>query len=272
MKSAGFGLRTLAASCVLGAVGLSAGGCSPGARDDCGGAAPTLDDCEFADLFWADCGGTGDPSFACWSAGCRWFATGCVPRGYLRTDCPPSDACCHATATGPWLYSDGAESYEPTSVGLIREDVAAIGSAIVTRTSGLSLTVTVEPDVQVLTPSQVWCDVDLAAHDFCTATGFSLRRGAHGMLALRVVDGSRFDVEALYIELVQLDDGSWHARTFVRQEQEMPASRRDCRLTTSRPLEVTGNVVVTTLDFSQPEQVHGRADLSVEGVPARVYF
>ncbi len=63
-------------------------------EDACGGTRPESDSCETG-LNWADCGGSeAEPRFGCSESDCRWFAGGCVPRGYRASDCPSGDLCC----------------------------------------------------------------------------------------------------------------------------------------------------------------------------------
>jgi len=58
----------------------------------------SLDEC-FSGRFFAECGGTGAPTFACSSDDCRWFVAGCAPEGYVRSACPSDDVCCQDNGT-----------------------------------------------------------------------------------------------------------------------------------------------------------------------------
>lgn len=81
------------------------GSCSGdgGALQDCPGERPTsLSSC-FRGDFFADCGGNGDPKLACREGdGCLWFTADCAPTGYLASDCPVDDVCCHSG----WPFKD----------------------------------------------------------------------------------------------------------------------------------------------------------------------
>src|SRR5687768_744949 len=54
-------------------------GCASDHVAACGGPAPAIEDCETG-VYHADCGGTGEQTFACSevTGACRWFATACV--------------------------------------------------------------------------------------------------------------------------------------------------------------------------------------------------
>lgn len=68
---------------------LAIAGCAPDER------AP-LEECEHG-LYWADCGGNGEPVVGCdrESGECRWFAGGVAAQNHAVSDCPVSDVCCH---------------------------------------------------------------------------------------------------------------------------------------------------------------------------------
>src|SRR5687767_8928731 len=72
--------------------------------DPCPGEPPAFDQC-YAGYFFADCGGDGDPRFACSpDHGCRWFQDGCVAVGFEASPCPADDICC----VDDWPFADGA--------------------------------------------------------------------------------------------------------------------------------------------------------------------
>lgn len=66
-----------------------------------------ISDCSYG-LFWADCGGTGEPALGCdrTTGDCRWFEGGETARGYAISACPSSAVCCH----DDWPFTDFAPS------------------------------------------------------------------------------------------------------------------------------------------------------------------
>src|SRR5687768_7756349 len=75
---------------------------------DCPGERPPIDQC-YRGAFFAECGGTGDPRFACDAAGdCRWFTASCVAAGYETSPCGAYELCCQ----DGWPYAEGAISEE----------------------------------------------------------------------------------------------------------------------------------------------------------------
>lgn len=129
-------------------------GCAASHWDEaCGGPQPALAECGLG-VYSADCGGDGEPVFACEpeSATCRWFRGACVAEGFVVSDCPASDRCCHATPEGTWPFADGMVGDRYASNAIV-EDIAVIGSTPITDESPLNLTVTVDPTL--VSPSSI---------------------------------------------------------------------------------------------------------------------
>ena len=63
--------------------------------EGCEGSPPDIASCERG-AAWADCGGLGEPRFACIpdGASCFWFVGGCVAEGYVASRCEAEDICC----------------------------------------------------------------------------------------------------------------------------------------------------------------------------------
>lgn len=239
--------------------------------EHCGASAPeSILDCQRAQ-FWADCGGSGGPTLACMNGDCVWFSTGCVAPPYVATDCSASDVCCDASADGPWPYVDGREAFIANGIQGVIEDLAAIGGRVITR-DAVDLAVSVDPSFQA-TPSRVECDTALQ-RDFCASTGFAAGSGNEGILTISMGPergGGRID--AVYLDIVQTRSGTLGARVVNEvQDDNVYPHPRDCRLAVTVPMTVSGAVVISTLDWSSPEAVHGRADLVVDGHDARVFF
>lgn len=72
----------------------------------CFGQRPNLSSCRVG-FGSADCGGVGEPSFACNPFGdCRWFEHGCAAIGYLPSTCTADAICCHLGGTWPFELED----------------------------------------------------------------------------------------------------------------------------------------------------------------------
>lgn len=75
---------------------------------ECPGERPPIDQC-YRGAFFAECGGSGDPRFACDEAGdCRWFTASCVAAGYETSPCGAYELCCQ----DGWPFAEGAISEE----------------------------------------------------------------------------------------------------------------------------------------------------------------
>lgn len=67
----------------------------------------TLDDCQYVNATYANCGGSPGPYLACNVGGtCRWFAGACMPPGFEASSCDADAVCCHDD--WPWPASNGA--------------------------------------------------------------------------------------------------------------------------------------------------------------------
>ena len=62
-----------------------------------------LSECDHG-LYWAECGGNGPSALGCdrSSGDCRWFSGGETAAGYVVSDCPLTDICCHEF----WPFTD----------------------------------------------------------------------------------------------------------------------------------------------------------------------
>jgi hypothetical protein len=154
----------------VGSLGLAAlAGCAPADPLEvaCGGAQPALEDCGSLGVYSADCGGEGSSVFACTPelGTCRWFAGGCVAEGYVASDCPSSDPCCHATADGPWPFADGMTE----ALGApheMAEEIAVIGGTPIDDSGPFNLTVTVDPTFSYPERPVVTCEGEMVRSTF----------------------------------------------------------------------------------------------------------
>lgn len=120
-----------------------ASGCGGGATSSaaCNGARPALGDC-FVGEFFAECGGTGTPTFACTGSDCRWFVDGCVAAGYDASSCAADNVCCLDNA--PFAAGEGG-AWEPA--------VYSHGRSPWDRTRAMNVAVSVDPTLASVTPT-----------------------------------------------------------------------------------------------------------------------
>lgn len=118
----------------------------------CGSAnsSPDPSACEFG-AFYADCGCTGSPVFAC-AAGddCRWFVGGCAPEGYVPSTCSSEELCCHSD----WPYSRMSDPIAPEA---IHSQLYAWGIEPWDAEREMNVSVSVDPTVEA-SGATVECD------------------------------------------------------------------------------------------------------------------
>jgi hypothetical protein len=239
-----------------------------GGDEACGGARPAMTTCVNG-AYWTNCGGTGEPRFACTSEDCRWFATACIAAEYRATDCPVGNPCCHAVEGGTWPYADNWPDYHHHMV----EAIAVAGYSPVTESVPITLSVEIDPSVHVTDPSTVACGFPPSDHNYCRAARFRPAASGDQGLAISLL-GDAFQPEVLTIEIVPIE-GGFGARTFVTQlnDVDLP-SRVACEAARSpRPQPmITGDITLSTADFSMPSAVHGSARLTVAEGPVTILF
>lgn len=116
----------------------------------CPGARPAIEDC-FTGRDFAECGGTGDPLFACGMvppyadhpSGCRWFVAGCVAEGYVASSCAADDLCCH----DDFPYTESELSQYPLLHQTVSWNLYGNGTLPWNHTDHMAVTVTVDPDL-----------------------------------------------------------------------------------------------------------------------------
>jgi len=235
--------------------------------DPCGGPRPSLASCEVG-LFRADCGGSGPATFACDPVSgqqCRWFATACVAREFLASDCGYGDPCCHGSPGHSWPFESGWTASD--SAGAV-EDIAACGSEPVTDHRPAPIDVTVDPAVSPTVPSRVVCD-SAVRREFCAAPSLDAFASGDGALTLRA-EGAPLNAEAVLLEIIHVDETGLGARVFTRTTTEVGMPY--CEAARTPHLRFTGSVTLDTGDLSDPSRVHGRADLLLDGAPVVFSF
>ncbi len=175
---------------------------------DDGCAAPTaLGECFVGDFF-AECGGAAAPRLACQDERCLWFTGGCVANGFVPSDCPADDVCCHAG----WPYLAGSAG-DPGGPAL-HPTLFALGTAPWDRDTALRLTVTIDEAVAAR-PGGATCggpDLGLGGNTPCSGAGAELAVGAlPGTLILAAVRGPLVGWTP-WIEVIADSQGARRAR------------------------------------------------------------
>lgn len=113
-------------------VAILAAGCAPDER-------MPLGDCDYG-LYWADCGGNGDPVLGCdrETGECRWFSGDVTARGYAISTCPPTDPCCHSN----WPFTDFSPDGHVREVTV--EQLSLLGLGVTGRTPYNHVTVQID--------------------------------------------------------------------------------------------------------------------------------
>lgn len=230
------------------------------------GVRPALEACSYG-LFWADCGGEGEPTFACGESGrCRWFASRCLAASFVASDCPLTDRCCHPSSDGEWPFA----SWRPPMLGAVRvqEDVGTIGATIVTAESPAA-EIAVRPDAGISpsVPMRVVCSEPAVRVCYDAPRVERMREGSSRVLRFYTVH----ELEDLLVEVLE----SGRARVFVRDRSlfDSPPLAICLARGEGRPMvEATGTLAVTTLDPSLWSTVSGRLDVTIDGSRVEIDF
>jgi hypothetical protein len=230
------------------------------------GHSPIVGECRQG-LTWIDCGGEGPPRFACGEAGgCVWLTTSCVPEGYRATDCPETDPCCHRDADGSWPYPDHWRPPAPASAANMVEDIAAFGGAALTAMP--DITVRIDPSLPEEEPS-VLCDpgVDRELCALGAPTVIDLWNGFALWSSSNLPGAEHFWMEISVVRETSI--GRAYLRVAPVDEVDGAPS---CELARTRPstTPITGTVLLRRFDLESPEDLHGRAELLIDG--GRVTF
>jgi hypothetical protein len=219
-----------------------------------------IGECSFG-LYFGSCPGDSGPVLACvggFTGGCLWFTGGC-PVGYVPSDCPADDICCHATSAGPWPFADGwSPEYTNTRQQVI-SDLATIGSGVVDENHPSEIAVTIDPSVPPPTEvrgTRIRCSSG-APLQICAERELAPRAGVMAPIGRTwVVRFATNDLaaEAVRLELLEtLESGRLVGRLFVRDDVDsgtggVPACEP------FKPRFVSGTVRVTELAAG----AHGR--------------
>lgn len=245
---------------------LAAAGCPVTAED----LRKPLGDCEHG-LYWAECGGEGDPVLGCDEAtgDCRWFSGGVSARGYAVSDCPTTDPCCH----DGWPFFDFAPSGDV--LNRARDQLSVLGQAVLTR-QGVS-DVSVAGDLGEPIPfPRIRCPPEMPGESpLCqngSASGGIARHVGRSVVVTYDQFGYRVELEIVPSE--SLDDWSislYYIWAFAPRDGP-PALFCD-GYSVGYELAVTGVLHVNTADTSDLTAFHGRLDgMTGDGVEFTIEF
>lgn len=209
-----------------------------------------LADCDHG-LYWADCGGDGEPVLGCdrESGACRWFTGGISARGHAISDCPATNPCCHEN----WPFDDFSPNGQPREVAI--QHLSLLGRGIVERPTDGNISVgfdlAEDPGGRL-----EYCP--LGAPESCVSWGGGTPVVVGSSLVIvysSLSAGEHWEVELL--PGASSDD--WPARVFRFEDtgHEAP-SPLACSGYAATAYDLEGELRLTTNDLSDPEAIHGR--------------
>ncbi len=226
----------------------------------CGPDGVPISECAFG-LYWADCGGNGEPVLGCdRSTGeCRWFATGVAAEDHAVSDCPASDVCCH----DDWPFEDfspsgevlerarGSMSMARTAV-LSREGVSEVRvvADLASGTRSLTMQCLGEGEPSTFPCSEV-------------GSGGSVTRVGDSMIVVFERGSYRFELEVVIgTEVEDWSVNLYHSAVWMRDPTPV-VSCNNYRVGTE--WAVSGVLHVNTTEASDLDSFHGRFDGEVDG-------
>lgn len=197
---------------------------------------------------WMDCGGTGDPLMACNDTGCAWFSGGCVRDGWEPSFCPAGDPFCETSADGPWAFGSDWFPAGPSLNDSVCHPMDMIGDEVITATSNLNVTVTIDPAVEPATEVSVACDGTSLWMCRVPSPVTVTNRGA-----LRFDKGPSAPLltETVVVEMRE-NDGALAARALVYYADDVATSSRACARWPDRPRYDGGELVIDDPDAEVP--------------------
>jgi hypothetical protein len=222
---------------------------------------PPLSECEHG-LYWADCGGIGEPVLGCdrETSDCRWFSGGETARDHAVSDCPVTDPCCH----DEWPFTD----FAPTGRLLehARDQLSLLGTTVVSRRGVSNVMVQVGPVAPVARPV-IRCEIG-ATPQFAGCEQLGVGGSLFSVGQSLVV---RFNRVAFRIDL-EITPGEspdqWIVQLFLFRAfspRDGPARLWCQNYSVGEELSVSGVLHLSTADTSDLTAFHGR----LEGVDSR---
>lgn len=226
-----------------------------------------LDECAYG-RYWADCGGESnvDPVVACDPATgeCRWFAGGVTAYGHVVSDCSLTDVCCHRFEGGSWAFS-GWTPDEPVRERAARNmSFFRVGGPLSQNTPG-GVPVDLTYDGTGVERSRFECEGEVAP-SFVSLCGSADSAGYPHLVerfgdAVLVTFGDPLfpSFGLLEIEIWPDSDGGLRARMYqqIGGPMDVPTSAL-CSLGYGEVRnELTGVLLLSSDDFSDPAAIHG---------------
>jgi hypothetical protein len=252
---------------VVAALASALAGCATEPDDaGCGSLRPSLASC-FRGLYWADCGGSGDPALACseLDGSCLWFTHGCVASAYRPIGCPVENVCCESSSAGPWPYPDDWRPADMTQ--RLAEDVALFGAMPITRESPADIVVVADEAIVAPVAPTASCTEGLDLQLCDDASSFPIMMPDVRFVgdAIVVTLRNRFrHVQDLIVEIVPNDDGSGGiARVFLRLQSDLLREEPVCAVDYVELPEQSGTMVVSSFAPTASQPLHATLELSV---------
>jgi len=221
---------------------LAMSGCAPDGP-------ASLSACDFG-LYWADCGGNSAPAIGCDQTvgDCRWFAGGTAVQGYVVSDCPASEPCCHDN----WPFSEFAPS------GTAREkavsQLSLLSRGVIARESDSEVVVQFDLTEET-TPGRISCSPSLN----CSTGGGWARVVSVGRSVVVTVPRfeGRWELEIVIGDTAE----SWSARLYRYDETNHDSGPHlGCHdyWSFGREWTLVGQLHLNGSDVTDIEELHGR--------------
>jgi hypothetical protein len=150
------------------------------------------------------------------------------------------------------------------------EDIAAAGYEVVTAHQPAPIEVMIDPSVAATSPSRVIC-AGVPTHDFCNVTDFAPRDTGDGGVTIRL-EPITLNPEVVMLEIVHVDGTTLGARVFTRRTSELAGPWCESATTMHPNLRFAGTLTLSSADLMNPGDLHGEADLMLEGEPITILF
>jgi hypothetical protein len=175
----------------------------------CLGPRPALDQCRLGFAF-ADCGGSGDPVFACHGLGdCRWFVHGCVAIDYSTSSCRADNVCCESG----WPFASHEFLTAEPHTHVVYGHLYSFGRSGWDAAADFGLDVTVDPTLPQVSPQVVCAGADTRGGP-CNAPLPTIELGPLQQSSLRLLISPSPVRQgwALTTEVIDDPQGQLHAR------------------------------------------------------------
>jgi hypothetical protein len=241
--------RTCLACSLLGTLAVS-----------CGTDGVPMSECEFG-LYWADCGGNGEPLLGCdrSTGDCRWFANGLAAQNHAVSDCPADDVCCHDA----WPFEDFSPSADILEHARASLSLARTGVLTRRGVSDVSVVADLVGGSRSLTIRCLGGGEPTSFPCSDVGSGGSVARLGESVVILFERGSYRFELEVVTGESPeQWSVNLYHSQVWMRDPTPV-ASCNNYRVGTE--WVVSGVLHLNTLDHSDLDSFHGRFDGEIDG-------